>query len=161
MGIRLPSRKLRLSSRVLALAMALSAIVSIRAAAAPGDIYQMGAPAIGSAPPKAADISAGDASVSTQTGAFQYGYPIPVPPGRNGMKPSLSLAYSSQSPIYGGIANGWALGVAMISLDTSNGRLVSQELNAPKPYVSSMAGGRPLIPVTEPMTSDAAQAYRA
>ena len=91
--------------------------------ASPGDIFASPAPAIGSAAPNATDIRDGDASVSTQTGAVQYGYPIQVPPGRNGVAPSLALSYSSQAPIYGGIAAGWSLSIPEIREDTSQGRL--------------------------------------
>ena len=90
---------------------------------APGDIFSIPAPVIGSDPPKASDITDGDASVSTQTGALQYSYPIQVPPGRNGMVPHLALSYSSQAPIYGGIAAGWSLSIPEIREDTSQGRL--------------------------------------
>jgi hypothetical protein len=79
----------------------------------------MAAPAIGSDPPKAADVRTGDASVSTQTGALQYSYPIKVPPGRHGVAPSLALTYSSQAPTYGGIAAGWSLPIGLIRDDTS------------------------------------------
>ena len=47
---------------------------------------------IGSEPPKAADIKEGDASVSTQTGALQYSFPLVVPPGRQGAAPHLALS---------------------------------------------------------------------
>lgn len=138
---------------------------------APGDIFSSPAPVIGSDPPKASDISDGDASVSTQTGAFQYSYPIRVPPGRNGMVPQLALSYSSQAPIYGGIAAGWSLSIPEIREDTSQGRLrthspeVEAEQGPAAPeddrFVSSMAGGRPLIPVTEPTSSGVYKTYRA
>jgi hypothetical protein len=87
-GIRVSGNRRRFAAaaRLLALAMALDAFASMRARveAAPADIFDVGAPAIGSEPPKAADIKEGDASVSTQTGQFSYSVPIPAPPGRNG-----------------------------------------------------------------------------
>jgi hypothetical protein len=108
-------RRLPLPVRATALAMALVAVVSIRPAqAAPGDIFSSPAPVINSSPQKAADLHDGDASVSAQTGAFEYSYPIRVPPGRNGQAPSLALSYSSQGGIYGGIAAGWELSIPWI-----------------------------------------------
>ncbi len=137
---------------------------------APGDIFSIPAPVIGSDPPKASDIADGDASVSTQTGALRYSYPIRVPPGRNGMVPQLALSYSSQAPIYGGLAAGWSLSIPEIREDTSQGRLRthSPEVEggqadplADDRFVSTMAGGRPLIPVTEPTSSGVYKTYRA
>jgi hypothetical protein len=53
-------------------------------------------------------VTPGEFSVS-QTGAAEYKMPIAVPPGTAGMKPSLSLAYSSQSGD-GMMGIGWTLG---------------------------------------------------
>ncbi|MGJ0492828.1 toxin TcdB middle/N-terminal domain-containing protein [Methylobacter sp.] len=141
------------------------------ARSAPGDIFSIPAPVIGSDPPKASDIKDGDASVSTQTGALQYSYPIQVPPGRHGMVPHLALSYSSQAPIYGVIAAGWSLSIPEIREDTSQGRLKTHSPDVESTqadsrrddrFVSSMAGGRPLIPVTEPTHSTFVyQTYRA
>jgi hypothetical protein len=137
---------------------------------APADIFSIPAPVIGADPPKAADVKDGDSSVSTQTGALTYSYPIQVPPGRNGMAPQLALSYSSQAPLYGGIAAGWSLSIPEIREDSSQGRLrthspeteLLQGSAAPADdrFVSSLAGGRPLVPVSEP-TSDAYMVYRA
>jgi hypothetical protein len=80
--------------RVLALVLGMLAITR-QAISAPGEIFVMAAPAPGSPAPKGADITVGESSVSTQTGALQWAFPISVPPGRNHMAPSLSLAYSS------------------------------------------------------------------
>jgi YD repeat-containing protein len=167
-GIRLRGnhRRFAVTGKILAFAMALNVITAIRnpnvATAAPADIFDIAAPTIGSEAPKAADIKEGDASVSTQTGALQYSFPIPVPPGRNGMQPHLALSYSSQAPIYGGIANGWSLSVPMITLDTTQGRLLYQSSSTPnKIYTSSMAGGRPLVRVSEPHDTDVGETMRA
>jgi RHS repeat-associated protein len=147
--------------RAFAFAMALDLVAPSKAAiAAPADIFDIAAPVVGAEPPKAASIKAGDAAVSTQTGALTYGYPITVPPGRHGMAPSLSLAYSSQAPIYGGIAAGWSLSMPSISVDTSTGRLWRQG-STTKQYTSSLAGERPLIQVDEPRGADATTAWRA
>lgn len=128
----------------------------------PADIFDIGAPAVGTDPPKNADIDVGDTKVATQTGSFDYSYPVDVPPGRNGMQPHLALAYSSQAPIYGGIANGWSLPIPSISLDTSAGRLWSTDPTGGQRYVSSLAGGRPLVKVAEPFTApDVLETFRA
>src|SRR5262245_35394323 len=149
--------------RALSFAMALLATISIRPThSEPGDIFAIGAPTTDTTPAKAADIQDGDASVSTQTGALQYSYPIRVPPGRGGMQPHLALAYSSQAPSHGGIAAGWSLSIPAITEDTSQGRLWATVISVTvKNYASSMAGGRPLIPVLEPAGSDVASMFRA
>lgn len=60
------------------------------ARSAPADVFSIAAPASGGDAPKAKDIKDGDATVSTQTGALSWSYPIAVPPGRNGVSPSLA-----------------------------------------------------------------------
>lgn len=151
------------ASRALALSMALSVIGQISPAySAPGDIFSIAAPAVSTDPPKEAPLHDGDASVSNQTGAFGYSYPIRVPPGRNGMQPHLALNYSSQAPIYGGLAAGWSLSIPIITEDTSRGRLWTSDFSvALKTYTSSMAGGRPLAPVVEPSDADVDATFRA
>jgi Salmonella virulence plasmid 65kDa B protein len=143
-------------------AMALATVASLAPAwGDPGDIFTISAPVIGTEAPKAAPLAGGDASVSEQTGAFQYSYPIKVPLGRHGMQPNLAPNYSSQAPIYGGLAAGWSLSIPIITLDTSEGRLwATATLPALKTYTSSMAGGRPLVPVPEATSSDVGM-YRA
>ena len=152
-----------LSARTLAATLAVATLWTTSPAHGdPADIFSVRAPAIGSAPPKASDIRSGDASVSA-TGALQFSYPIVVPPGRNGMQPSIALSYSSQGPIYGTLAAGWSLsGIPAITLDTSRGRLWPTEFSpAPKEYKSELSGGRPLVVVTEQQTPAGAIAYRA
>ena len=136
----------------------------------PGDIFSIPAPVIGADPPKAHDIHAGEAAVSSQTGAFTYAYPIRVPPGRHGMAPQLALVYSSHAPIYGGIAAGWSLAIPEIREDTSQGRLrthspeveaTQSDSRADDRFISTMAGGRPLIPVSEPTSAGVYKTYRA
>ncbi|MFN0247623.1 MAG: SpvB/TcaC N-terminal domain-containing protein, partial [Kofleriaceae bacterium] len=144
--------------------------------ASPGDIFSIPAPALGSDPPKAAELSSGDGTVSTQTGAMQYNYSISLPPGRSGMAPQLALSYSSQGPTFGGVAAGWSLPIPMISEDRSRGRLESRSpevehaqvlaLIDPRNddrFISSLAGGRELVAITEPIAvaSDVFKMYRA
>src|SRR6185503_6144870 len=150
-------------ARAVALAMALVAITGTRPAlGSPADVFAIGAPTAGATPAKAADIQDGDASVSTQTGALDYSYPVRVPPGRQGMQPHLALAYSSQAATHGGIAAGWSLSIPSITEDTSQGRLWATAISVQvKNYASSMAGGRPLIPVAEPAASDVLSTFRA
>jgi len=112
------------------------------------------APVRGPTVQEATEVPTGSYSVSSRTGAAQYTFPIAVPPGRGGMQPSLSLAYSSQNPIRGGIAAGWTMPIAMIRVDTSRGRIGGVH------YASSLAGGERLIPVDEPNTDAGVQTYR-
>lgn len=128
--------------------MALSAVATTRQATAePGDIFTISAPGVSDAPPSATPLADGDASVSTQTGAMVWSYPIKVAPGRRNATPSLQLSYNSQGAIYGTLAAQWTLsGLPIITRDTSSGRL----LTTTKSYSSSLAGGRPLVQVTEP-----------
>ena len=123
-----PNRRAqRVRARALVAMTAAMSLLAVRPVSSdPSDIFSIGAPAVGSPPPKASDLRVGDASVSP-TGAFQYSYPIAVPPGRQNMQPALSLTYSSQAPIYGGIAAGWTLGgLHAITLDVSAGRMIYQ-----------------------------------
>src|SRR5688572_2449748 len=150
MSTRSRVRHHRHAARLLAAAMALTLVP--RAIGAPGDITQIAAPMLGADPPKAQDIADGDVSVATQTGALNYSYPIRVPPGRADMVPQLSLSYSSQAAIYGGIASGWSLSIPDIRWDTSKGRLRHFDRLMgqwdDEPYVSSLSGGRELVRVS-------------
>lgn len=154
-------------TRGLSALIATMMILSWRTATgSPGDIFTISAPAIGDAPPATAAIADGDSGVATTTGAFTYSYPISAPPGRNGMQPNVSLSYSSQGAIYGGIAAGWSLsGFPIITEDTTGGRLWRQATvavpeQAPARYASSLSGNRPLISFPEP-APDGAVTYRA
>lgn len=159
-----------------ALLVAIAVLQFRPAAGSPGDIFSIPAPEIAADPPKATDIKDGDATVATNTGAAQYGYPIQVPPGRNGVAPQLSLNYSSAGATYGGVAANWSLSIPIITEDHSQGRLRTrssmvedQEAQAGKDpkkddrFVSSMAGGRPLVAVVEPtpVEGDVYMTYRA
>ena len=175
--MRTGTRSLRVAlTRGMAALMATVVVLTMRPAhGSPGDIFTISAPVIGADPPKAAELRVGDASVSTQTGAVQFSFPIASPPGRGGMSPSLNLSYSSQAASFGSVASGWSLSVGMISEDHSHGRLETrspevewnQIVQAIDPwaddrFVSSLAGGRPLVAVTEPFppASDVYKSYR-
>src|SRR5258705_2433634 len=118
-------RRVTFAARSLALGMALVVAFGLRTAASdPGEIFSQAAPLLTDSPAKATPTLSGDASVSP-TGSLEYSYPIAVPPGRQGMEPHLALHYSSQAPIYGGVAAGWSLDIPIITLDTTSGRLWS------------------------------------
>lgn len=126
MGRRLPVRRTRIAARVLALSLAFMVVGYRPAFSNPGDIFSVSAPLITQQPQQSAPIASSDASVSTQTGALTYQFAVKTPPGRGKASPALSLSYSSQAPIFGGLAAGWTLsGVPMVSEDDSMGRLGS------------------------------------
>lgn len=154
--------------RFLTQALAMMLVVSLvrPGSGAPGDVFSVPAPMLGADPPAGAALRDGDASVSTQTGAFQYAYPITVPPGRLGNQPSLALSYSSQAPIYGGIAAGWTLSLPEIQRDTSEGTLVQFEFDFDqnqregRTFLSTMAGSQRLVETDEPKASGVYATYR-
>jgi hypothetical protein len=112
---------------------------------APSDVLAIPDPAPTEVPRAERPIEAGDATVASQTGALQYAYPIAVPPGRGGNQPALALAYSSQGAVYGGVAAGWSLqGLHTVTRDPAQSGLERQQ--TPR-YVSSLVGGRELVPV--------------
>lgn len=159
-------RKQRVGLCTQAMVAVLVVSQAIPAGAAPGDLTSVPAAVLGAEAPKARDIAAGDATVASATGALTYAYPIAVPPGRLGMQPKLALTYSSDAPIYGGIAAGWSLAIPEIARDTSESWLLQERASAAlanKRFVSTLAGNRPLVPVTEPtgMPADAYATYRA
>jgi RHS repeat-associated protein len=149
-----PTMKATLGAQIVAVGLAATMIRP--AVGAPSDVLSSATPvsALAASPYRA--TAAGDARVSPQTGAFTYAYPIPVPPGRAGMQPDLALTYSSQAPLYGGIAAGWSLNVPTIARDWSTGALSGEER-----WVSSLAGGRELVEVDEPAPPEVAATYRA
>lgn len=138
--------------------VALASIVALqlsRSHASPGDVVTSQAPVLGGDPPKPRDVKDGDFSVS-DTGAGTYAYELDVPPGRQGMQPTVALRYSSQGAIRGGLAVGWTLDFPAIRLDTTEGRLAGEVH-----YTSTMSGGQRLVPTAEPVSVAGAVAYRA
>ncbi|MBP9087509.1 MAG: hypothetical protein KBG15_15405, partial [Kofleriaceae bacterium] len=168
------SRAMPRAVRLLAFAMAASAAMQgsyiAPAHAVASGITESAAPLLGSTPAASAAMADGDSSVSGQTGAFNYSYPIVTPPGRQGMAPKLGLSYSSQGAIYGTFAAGWNLTIPDIHEDTSQGRLATHhgvvestqaDPKADDRFTSSMAGGRPFVKVTEPADASVYGTYRA
>ncbi len=103
--------------------------------------------------PDATAIEVGNGSVSTQTGAFQYSFPIAVPPGRMGVQPSVSLSYSSQSAKHGGVAEGWSLSIPAIEADyRAEATLDGGSDNFV--WRSAVSGSRELIQSTDASSGD-------
>ncbi len=156
------SRRRSILANAVVLVLCAAATMSL---GAPGDVIQTAAPTLGAEAPKLRAIPDGDATVSTQTGALQYSFPIVVPPGRNEMAPKLALSYSSQGATYGGLAAGWSLSTPDIRIDTSDGIMdvpKDAQGNPIYSFVSGLAGGRRLLAVPEPVVgANVAKAYRA
>lgn len=102
-------------------------------------------------------------SASEFTGAASYQYPIQVPPGRNGLQPSVGLSYSSASlrgaikkVSYGTIATGWSMNdISIVRTGITNG---ASWWKFPDTYRLSVNGvGGRLISVG---TEDGAAIYR-
>lgn len=91
--------------------------ITSSAKAAPSDPFNGSTPTFDAAPSERINNNSGDWGVSDQSGAATYTMPIAVPPGRNGMAPSLALRYSSNSPLRGGLAVGWTFDIPSIELD--------------------------------------------
>nr|MBP6840346.1 hypothetical protein [Kofleriaceae bacterium] len=162
-------RRRGVAARLLALAMAVTLARIPLSAADPADIQAVPAPQLGSDPPKATPIGAGDASVSTSTGALTYSYPITAPAGRHDLAPALALTYSSQGAIYGGLAAGWSLDLPFIEED-GDARHRRHLTTAPQHqvespaddvFVSGLAGGRRLLPTSEAAPAGVGFTYRA
>lgn len=90
--------------------------------AEPSDPFTGASPSFDAAPEEPENYNVGDWGVAERRGAATYTFPIDVPPGRNGMAPSLALRYSSHSPLRGGIAVGWTLDIPAIRIDTALGK---------------------------------------
>ncbi len=123
--------------------------------ARPGNVLtSQTSPSAGAPAKEKRDIGAGDLSYASSTGALNYSYEIPVPPGRLGVQPSLSLSYSSQGSLRGGVASGWSLDIPMIQRDLSDGTTgfgVGSSDHDDLPFVSSLSGGHRLVQVDEPV----------
>jgi hypothetical protein len=72
------------------------------------------------------------------SGAFAYSYPFTIPPGRNGLQPSLSLSYNSGDSSLDNIAGyGWTLGVPSIQRLSKRG---TDDLYNRHDFTSSLSG---------------------
>lgn len=72
------------------------------------------------------------------SGALAYSYPLAVPPGRNGMAPSLSLSYNSQNTAEGSIVGyGWTLDIPSIERMNKTG---TDRLYRENFFTSSLSG---------------------
>jgi len=124
--------------------------------AAPSAPFSGASPSFDAAPAEGVNYNSGDWGVADQQGAASYTFPIIVPPGRNGMAPSLALRYSSNSPLRGGIAAGWTLDLPSIERDFSLGVDGGLQYRA---NVGSAAGR--LVEVPDDLAyDDAVAAYR-
>ncbi len=97
--------------------------------------------------PKKAGVSALRVTPSDQTGALSYDIPIVIPPGRNGMQPSLSLVYNSQQDDNESIVGyGWSLSVPYIERIARKGvnRLYDEHF-----FYSSLSGEIVAIDINE------------
>jgi len=104
------------------LALIFFALASLESAtAASMDPFSGASPSFDSAPEDGTNYNTGDWGVSERNGIATYTFPIGIPPGRNGMVPSLSLRYSSNLPLRGGLAVGWAFSLPSIEVDLSLG----------------------------------------
>lgn len=153
----------RRALRMLCLVGPTLAALAAGALAAPGDVFSAGSPGVELQGPAGVSTALSGHGVSEQTGAFSYRFPIVVPPGRQGMQPSLALSYDSNGPVRGGIASQWTLDVPDVRRDLSAGRLMAQ--GAPATYAtawqSSLGGGAPLVRITEPGVDTGYETYRA
>src|ERR1051325_1883857 len=72
------------------------------------------------------------------TGALVYSYPITVPPGRNGLQPSLSLQYNSQGKTQdGAFGYGWSASIPYIQRVNKTG---IEQLYTANYFSSSLSG---------------------
>jgi hypothetical protein len=71
----------------------------------------------------------GAASVGGNMGALTYSIPIPVPAGRTGLTPSLTLSYSSSNRSNGLVGFGWSLPIGTLERRGHRGSTLSA--NAP------------------------------
>ncbi len=92
--------------------------------------------------PEAQAVEGGDVTVASSTGAYEYSFPIVVPPGRLGMQPALSINYSSQANVYGSLASQWTMPIPEMRVDYSGGSLADSE----RAWLGGLTGGHRLVP---------------
>src|SRR5688572_22586337 len=81
------------------------------------DPFMVALPSRDTLPPQGVFAGGSNSNVAEQQGAATYAFPIALPAGRNGIKPSLSFGYSSEGPLRGGLAVGWTFDVPSIERD--------------------------------------------
>ena len=82
-----------------------------------------------------------------RTGAFSYTYPITLPPGRNGLQPSLGLSYSSSNSDNANLAGyGWLLNLPTIERIATHG---TDDLYTSHDFTSSLSGDLEDISLTD------------
>ena len=136
--------------------------------AAPSSVFDSADPISSDSIPTAESIGISDSNVSTQTGAFEYSYPISVPPGRGGATPNLTLRYSSQGALYGTFAAGWTLQLPEIRFDPKSTELhwkkkgpLGTWLPHKTSWISSLSGNQRLLLSFQPKADDVDATYRA
>lgn len=75
-------------------------------------------------------------TVSSNTGALSFSYPIPLPAGR-GTTPELSFSYNSQDERDAGLGAGWSVSIPFIERLAKHG---SQSLYTENNFTSSLSG---------------------
>ncbi len=90
-------------------------------------------------------LAGGQFHVGEFTGAAIYDYPITVPPGRNGMTPSVNLTYNSQDSSLDNIV-GYRWGLNMYSISHQNKRGVEKLYSEPDFVANTPVGSGELVP---------------
>ena len=86
--------------------------------------------------------------VEGESGAFTQKIPLDIPPGRNGLRPDVSLQYNSQNTSDSVVGYGWSLSIPYIQRLNKNG---SQSLyGSPSYFTSSIDGGMASEATTTP-----------
>ncbi len=88
-----------------------------------------------------------------ERGAVTYSYPIEVPPGRNGVAPSLALSYSSSGSLRG-LAQGWSLDGAGSVIEIDSTAAFSNTTRY------RVAGGGRLVEVPDIVSAPTMKTYR-
>lgn len=79
-----------------------------------------------------------NSTISNLSGAFSHSIPIVIPPGRNGMQPSLAFTYNSQdSEELNTIGYGWDIPIPYVERLNKKG---TEDLYAQPHFISSLSG---------------------
>ncbi len=153
------------SSYILTTALICSALISqvTPSFGGAGSVLDSTDPLKAAPPLQTRALGTGDMTVASRTGAFEYSFPLSLPPGRLGSQPSIALSYSSQGALRGGLAAGWSLGLPEIHLEIPEGKRGEGRLRHDM-FISSLSGGHRLIRAPFPFDVPLAgfdAAYRA